>query len=390
MTRPEAARLPADVVAAMRTRAAALIGGFSAALPPYEQVPAALVETQFVEGAKANVEAFFECLENGFPLPADKLAVITNLALQRVRDGVPLETVLGTYRAGAAFLWAELERTSDDDELAALRAVGPLLMEYVATVTSHVAVACIDHVSDPLWEQRDRRRAMIDALIDGRTPREWMDDGTVAVADAFLVVVFAVGASANPALAAMVRSRLDRIPGAFARLDRTGWTALVPLAGSVENTAATVANCLQKTESTPPTDGLWIGVAPAKTHADIPTAVRDATNVASICRHLDRHGIVTRPEDVLVHFALLSGVGVRRYLADVIDHLRAQPTLDETLTAFFDSDYNQIAAARRLGIHRNTVTYRLTGVATLTGLDPMRPREAMVLLAAQLVASLQD
>jgi hypothetical protein len=386
------ANLPPDTVTVLRTRARDLIGGFSAELPPYEQVPAALVEAQFVQGAHANVELFFDCLETGEPPDPEKLATITNLALERLRDGVPLETVLATYRAGATYIWGELERTAGDAERDAMRDVGPLLMQYVAAVTAHVAVASVEHVADPLWEQRDRRRAMIDALLEGRTPREWMDGVAPApVADSFLVVVFYVAETASPVLTAMVRNRLDRVPGTFARLDRGGWTALVPIAGSIEDAATRVRNCLTGSASgEAATSGLWIGVAPAVAHGDIPAAAADARTVAAICRRLDRHGEVTRPHDVLVHFALARGVGARRYLTDVIGALRSQPVLDETLTAFFDCDFNQIAAARRLGVHRNTVTYRLSGITALTGYDPLRPREAMVLLAAQLVGELPD
>ena len=51
----------------------------------------------------------------------------------------------------------------------------------------------------------------------------------------------------------------------------------------------------------------------------------------------------------------------------------------DTLSALFDSQYNQIAAARRLHIHRTTLLYRLERLAKLTGVCLEDPDEMLFL-----------
>lgn len=52
-----------------------------------------------------------------------------------------------------------------------------------------------------------------------------------------------------------------------------------------------------------------------------------------------------------------------------------------TLDAFIDSGASPRTTATRLYVHRNTVSYRLNRIASLTGLDPHQPRELFLLYA---------
>ncbi|EXX87001.1 transcriptional regulator [Paenibacillus darwinianus] len=53
--------------------------------------------------------------------------------------------------------------------------------------------------------------------------------------------------------------------------------------------------------------------------------------------------------------------------------------MEETLESFFACSLNAAEAASRLGIHRNTLLYRLEKVKETTGYDPARFRDAMIL-----------
>ena len=66
--------------------------------------------------------------------------------------------------------------------------------------------------------------------------------------------------------------------------------------------------------------------------------------------------------------------GMRRFLdlnfgALLRKDVRHRDQLLSTLRAFFDANCSHEAAARRLGIHRKTVGYRLAKISELTGLD---------------------
>ncbi|WP_169584926.1 PucR family transcriptional regulator [Antrihabitans stalactiti] len=366
----------------LRERAMAMVVGFSDALPAYEQVPAALVEGDFARGARANVDLFFDFIESGTLPDSDDLVEVIALAVARVREGVPLSAVLGMYRNGATVIWDELAKSASPDELAAMRDVGPGLMQYVASMTEQVAIACVEPAGDPLWEQRERKRAVAAALLSGAP----INASTMApIARSFLVSVFDVESVVDPAQAGALRNRLDRIDGAFLQLDTTGWTALTPMIAD----EATAVTALQKIvdELGVPRGELWVGAAAAPSHDDVPAAAADAHRVASLCRRTQRASRVMRPRDLLLEFVLTAGPDARRQISSVSDALTEQPALAQTLEVFFDCEFNQLATARRLDVHRNTVTYRFARIAALTGFDPLRPRDAMVLLAARLHAA---
>lgn len=73
------------------------------------------------------------------------------------------------------------------------------------------------------------------------------------------------------------------------------------------------------------------------------------------------------------------------YLLSPLDH---EPELLATLDAFFASDLSPSSAASRLSIHRNTLSYRLEKIFSLTGLDPHRFDDAVQIRLALLLRRL--
>lgn len=80
-------------------------------------------------------------------------------------------------------------------------------------------------------------------------------------------------------------------------------------------------------------------------------------------------------------------IDLAQYLLSPLDH---EPELLDTLSAFFDSNFCPSACARELSIHRNTLSYRLEKIASLTGLDPRCFDDAVQIRLALLLRSLQS
>jgi carbohydrate diacid regulator len=74
------------------------------------------------------------------------------------------------------------------------------------------------------------------------------------------------------------------------------------------------------------------------------------------------------------------------YLLGPLDH---EPDLMATLYAFFAHDCCPSTTAADLTIHRNTLTYRLDKITSLTGLDPRRFDDAVQIRLALVLRSLQ-
>ncbi|MDQ4077779.1 MAG: helix-turn-helix domain-containing protein [Chloroflexota bacterium] len=71
----------------------------------------------------------------------------------------------------------------------------------------------------------------------------------------------------------------------------------------------------------------------------------------------------------------------------LLSPLTDEPELLQTLDTYFDEDCHTNSTAERLSIHRNTLTYRLEKVASLTGLDPRCFDDAVQLRLALLLRS---
>lgn len=80
-------------------------------------------------------------------------------------------------------------------------------------------------------------------------------------------------------------------------------------------------------------------------------------------------------------------IGLATHLLSPLDY---EPALLRTVDAFFGDDCCPSAAATRLGIHRNTLGYRLDKVASMTGLDPRRFDDAVRIRLALVLRSLGD
>jgi DNA-binding PucR family transcriptional regulator len=63
-------------------------------------------------------------------------------------------------------------------------------------------------------------------------------------------------------------------------------------------------------------------------------------------------------------------------------------TLRRTLLAYLEAGGSQVDAAARLGVHRNTLAYRLKQIAELTGTDPTKPQSHLALHMALLASVL--
>lgn len=75
------------------------------------------------------------------------------------------------------------------------------------------------------------------------------------------------------------------------------------------------------------------------------------------------------------------------YLLSPLDHA---PELLATLDAFFAEDCCPSSTASRLSIHRNTLSYRLDKITSLTGLDPRRFDDAVQIRLALLLRCLRQ
>jgi hypothetical protein len=133
----------------------------------------------------------------------------------------------------------------------------------------------------------------------------------------------------------------------------------------------------------------WLALSgPVVGTASLPEAARQARFVSVLLESGQVRGPVAR-------FELLSDLGVYRLLyllwgspeldafaADALGQLARRDkrsVLRKTLLAYLESGGSQVEAAARLGIHRNTLAYRLKQIAALSSIEPSSPSSQLAL-----------
>lgn len=98
---------------------------------------------------------------------------------------------------------------------------------------------------------------------------------------------------------------------------------------------------------------------------------------------LDRLGIAA----FIGSFDETTKIELARHL---LSPLQQEPELQVTLEVFFQTNCYPSATARQLSIHRNTLSYRLDKIASLTGLDPRQFDDALQIRLALILRSLRE
>ncbi|MBH0779686.1 PucR family transcriptional regulator [Nocardia bovistercoris] len=336
-----------------------------------------------------NAALFFDYLRRGVEPSEQDSRELVNSVRARLRDGVPTAEVLHRYRLDTAALWERVCETAPTAEPAALLDASQALWKFATLILARIAVEAARHGLDPRRSLSERRREIIDALLSGQHPVPALDDPAVPITDAYLVAVTRTDEGADAAATAL-RRRIEAGPGVFARTDERGWTALLPMddADGASAVAALRAR-LPSPPTLPSAATYWVGVGVATARTEIPAAFAEAKVLAELGRCLARDDILCPRADLHFEYTVAVGDAARAGLAAVLAPLRTQPMLTETLEVFVRNGFNQLATARALDVHRNTVTYRLSRVHELTGADPHRPADAMTLTAALLARRLE-
>lgn len=128
-------------------------------------------------------------------------------------------------------------------------------------------------------------------------------------------------------------------------------------------------------------DGLWLLERPIRPGAsvwlfdDVPMAAADEVAAEAVAVTL--RALLRRPTPAPVARANdAAAIGTRAAVG-------GGDPLSDTLLAVARHNGRVAPAARALGVHRNTVLYRLRRARAETGLDPRRPEDALRILAAR-------
>ncbi|MCD0452319.1 helix-turn-helix domain-containing protein [Actinocorallia sp. API 0066] len=384
-----------------------LVEEFARRIPFYAEQPREVLDGQLRPAIEANLRISVRTLRQQRTFTVDERAEVIAWSARRAEQGVPLEAVLTAYHLAIELCWEAIAAEAREEDAAELGALALHFFTYLRSVVPAVALAHAQEGRERYGELRAARRAVLDSLLAGIPADEPALRAGVPIASAYDVLVLRADPEQDPAtarhLTRQVQSALDAYTQAhvLAMLDGASGTALLPARPAEQATArpARARASARPAEEEPRVDPLaelveritvatdravTVTTAPAQGPEGIPAALREATEVAELVTRLGKPPGFYRMTDVLLEYQIARPGNGLAQLAARLDPLDDRPELMETLRVYVDQGHNRRRAAETLRVHRNTLDYRLRGIATLTGLDPSGPELAAALTARAL------
>ncbi|MFE2999983.1 PucR family transcriptional regulator [Nocardia sp. NPDC059246] len=360
-------------------------------VPDYEQLPRDRLERDVIHRAEDNLRLVARLLGEGREPQAGDLDDMIAVAVRRAREGIPLDAVLAVYHQGALAAWnflsAQARTEHEREEL--LRAV-PQLLRYLGVVIPGVAGSYLRERQDLHWEQREAKRALAQALLQGK-PAELLADRFGIALGGYHVLALrtagtaapvgdarpAAGDGARPAMR-VIHGEVDALsPLALTVLDRAGGWVLVPVSEPAARVDAAVARIAAAAGGR-----VIAGTATGATVSEIPGRAEEAAEIARLALGLGRPTGVYRMADLALQYQFARPGPARAWLLGLLAPLAEHQHLMAALRAYLACDHNRVAAAESLVVHRNTLNYRLNRIAALTGYDPGRSEHTPLFAAA--------
>ena len=351
-------------------------------------------------------------------LAANRSGITTLVQVASDLSRLPVLVVDAQGRRLATSGQASLDHRDADDSLTEIRlerdvpgglklTLGPLLPEQSVTARFLVdriatAVAEAARRDDAARPRGARRTEMVGALLDGRYGNA-TEQRAAALAlglDPDAVYFVAVSTGGNDSTLAKTLAPLGSVHPAGEENGRR--QVLIVTSGRVgpESLASQVNEVKRRLEagSGHGTSTLALS-ASAHGVARLPAAAREAAFVATLQAEtpFPRRAASFESIDDVGAFRLLYPLRdsheLREFVSEALGTLEGRDqrgTLRATLRAFLESGGSQVDASNRLGIHRNTLAYRLRRIGELIGRDVADPGSWLTLHLALRASEMLD
>ena len=358
-------------------------------------------------GARAfvvrNIEWLVDGLERDEPVPAELLETAREVGARRVHQGLSLDTLLHQGRVWGEMLWQavlEAARIDRPEEREAALAIAGRLWRLVDVVSTALAHAYLDEVTDRGLVSRDLLDALLAGAGDDEQVRRLARMVHRRLGEDHVVVVIRSdetppddghelprgGQVALDRIVAATRAHLSPPAAPLLVGIRQGdVVALYPAAQPKEVDAAR-RECAALAASLT----LEVSVGLSGWHRGrraIATAYAEAREAVEIAAGTGIRGRAVVLDDVVVDHMLRASAHARRILHDtlqpLVDYDRGHRSeLVATLRAYFASGASLTRSAALLGVHPNTVVYRLRRIREISGRDAHAMEDLQILFLA--------
>lgn len=352
--------------------------------PDYAYLPPAVI-ADVVETNVQNARIYLHAVVHQSRPSSEELAALADAARRRVHQGVPLEGMLRAYRIGARAMWEQFSASRSDLDPYVLT---DYTLRYIDWVSSEAERAYLTERDNLLDSRVEATRLLLSRIVaDDFDTTEERDAAVRTLGlnpeEPHVAVVIGPTRRASSALDEILLELLQAfrrlIPDATSALLRRGVISLVPTAAT-SGIEALVKQALRRSEAG--SDDISAGLSrPAPTAEGLAGAVREAERARTLGEILFPKGQVHTYEATGFFDLFRQGPPVETFVATVLGDLTgtertSKIDLVHTLYVYFTLGMNRRAAATQLGIHPNTLDYRLRQAAKTSGMDLTSPERS--------------
>lgn len=407
-----------DFAAGLRRDAGALarsvVRTLVATVPAYAHLPGEQLAGDVTAITVRGVVSYADLVDQpaGTPLPDPVLEAVASSAALRAEEGISMGDVVSAYFVGSRHILDSIHGELENRSRKALDEATGRVLDFLQQMSVAVADGYQRERQLTLGDDLSARLQLGRLLVDGADVAHLAEAAAPAglsVAPGYTVVAVRV---AEPAMQEstpnaqlddavtrheVVRARLMRRvrAGMLRQLgDDVLWLphgsdalVLIPWASGADDEpgdriAQRIRESLQPLES-----ACMAGTATARTDGGgVAQATRSAIEVRDVAERLGRPWGCYTVLDLALEIQLARPGPAQRALSTLIDPLRGESVLTETLAVFVAENRHRQRSARALEVHPNTIDNRLRRIAALTGLNPLDQVDMTTLQAALMAA----
>lgn len=355
-----------------------------AANPDYAHLDPAVLD-DVVETNVHNARIYVHAVVQQSRPTSQELASLADAARRRVHQGVTLESMLRAYRVGARAMWEKLNESRPDLDH---RMLTEHTLRYIDWVSSEAERAYLAERDRLLDSRLEATRLLLSRVVEDDFPTAEERDAAVRSLgldplQPHVTVVIGATSRVRGTLDATLLEILQEIrrliPSTTSALLRRGAVILVP-ASATSGIEALVDRALRKPDAEPDSVSAGLG-RPAPTAEGLSRAVREAERARALGEILFPGQRVHTYEATGFFDLFRQGEPLDAFVATVLGELlgadhKSKIDLVRTLYVYFTLGMNRRAAATRLGIHPNTLDYRLRQAAKTSGVDLTSPESS--------------
>ena len=330
---------------------------------------------------------FLEVLDRGQMPTGAQLDVLASAARQRAHQGIPLAALLRAYRVGAHAMWKRLSFARPDLDH---RLLADSTLRYIDCASRAAEVAYVTERDDMLNSLSEATRSTLSRLLEDefespRARRRALRALELDSARPHVAAVIAASALASDPtavdreLVGVLREVRHTMPSAVCAQLGRGLVLLVP-AGHTDGVSSLLRAAVRRGSSNARL--LSVGIGRPLSGDDGPrTTLREAERARATGEILFPDRVIHEYDATDTLNLFQHGKAVDEFVDNVLSEYarhdrNARGELIRTLHAYFTLGMNRRATATRLGIHPNTLDYRLQKAVQVGGIDITNPEKS--------------